>query len=184
MTEEVTGNTQGLKASELKALERLYRRRVAPTEIVSAELAAQLAEQAAELHRQVGVLIDRRGAIQHVIVGDASKLVLALPERPGQGGSLGRSYVPSYVNSTNCSTSSISSRSTRTSCGTPPTSPIRIRCGPTTPSTSRLLSRLPQTTSSSSPAIERSSPPRARPAWRRVRSVNRVLKYPSRRRKR
>ncbi len=76
MTEEVTGNTQGLKASELKALERLYRRRVAPTEIVSAELAAQLAEQAAELHRQVGVLIDRRGAIQHVIVGDASKLVL------------------------------------------------------------------------------------------------------------
>ncbi|HEY1546848.1 MAG TPA: GTPase HflX [Kofleriaceae bacterium] len=76
MTEEVTGNTQGLKASELKALERLYRRRVAPTEVVSSELAHQLAEQAAELHRQVGVLIDRRGAIQHVIVGDASKLVL------------------------------------------------------------------------------------------------------------
>jgi GTP-binding protein HflX len=76
VTEEVTGNTQGLKASELKALERLYRRRVAPTEVVSSELAHQLAEQAAELHRQVGVLIDRRGAIQHVIVGDASKLVL------------------------------------------------------------------------------------------------------------
>ena len=74
--EEVTGNPQGLKASEIKALERLYRRRVAPTEVVSAELAAQLAEQAAELHRQVGVLIDRRGAIQHVIVGDASKIVL------------------------------------------------------------------------------------------------------------
>ena len=76
MTEEVTGNTQGLKASELKALERLYRRRVAPTDIVSPELAAQLAQQAAELHRQVGVLIDRRGAIQHVMVGDASKIVL------------------------------------------------------------------------------------------------------------
>jgi GTP-binding protein HflX len=74
--EEVTGNTQGLKASELKALERLYRRRVAPTEVVSPELATQLAEQAAELHRQVGVLIDRRGAVQHVMVGDASKIVL------------------------------------------------------------------------------------------------------------
>jgi len=74
--EEVTGNTQGLKASEIKALERLYRRRVAPTEVVSSELATQLAQQAAELHRQVGVLIDRRGAIQHVMVGDASKLVL------------------------------------------------------------------------------------------------------------
>jgi len=74
--EEVTGNVQGLKASEIKALERLYRRRVAPTEIVSPELAAQLAEQAAQLHRQVGVLIDRRGAIQHVMVGDASKIFL------------------------------------------------------------------------------------------------------------
>jgi len=74
--EEVTGNLTGLKASEIKALERLYRRRVAPAEIVSPELATQLAEQAAELHRQVGVLIDRRGAIQHVMVGDASKIFL------------------------------------------------------------------------------------------------------------
>ena len=76
MNEEVTGNTQGLKASEIKALERLYRRRVAPTDVVSPELATQLATQTAELHRQVGVLIDRRGAIQHVMVGDASKIVL------------------------------------------------------------------------------------------------------------
>src|SRR3954466_5778580 len=87
MQEEVTGNLAGLKASEIKALERLYRRRVAPTEIVSSELAAQLATQSAELHRQVGVLIDRRGAIEHVIVGDASKIVL--PDvgrmRGGQG---------------------------------------------------------------------------------------------------
>ncbi|MDB4955495.1 MAG: hypothetical protein JWO36_3064 [Myxococcales bacterium] len=76
MQEEVTGNLQGLKTSEIKALERLYRRRVAPTEVVSSELCAQLATLAAEMHRQVGVLIDRRGAIQHVIVGDASKIVL------------------------------------------------------------------------------------------------------------
>jgi len=76
MQQDVTGNLSGLKASEIKALERLYRRRVAPTDVVSTELAAQLATQSAELHRQVGVLIDRRGAIEHVIVGDASKLVL------------------------------------------------------------------------------------------------------------
>jgi GTPase len=76
VTEEVTGNTQGLKASEIKALERLYRRRVAPTDVVSPELATQLATLTAELHRQVGVLIDRRGSIQHVMVGDASKIVL------------------------------------------------------------------------------------------------------------
>jgi GTP-binding protein HflX len=76
LQEEVTGNLAGLGASELKALERLYRRRVAPSEIVSAELATQMATQSAEIHRQVGVLIDRRGAIEHVFVGDASKIVL------------------------------------------------------------------------------------------------------------
>jgi GTP-binding protein HflX len=76
MQHEVTGNLTGLKASEIKALERLYRRRVAPTEIISSELAAQLAQQSSELHRQVGLLLDRRGAVQHVVVGDASRLFL------------------------------------------------------------------------------------------------------------
>jgi GTP-binding protein HflX len=87
MQDEVTGNLAGLKASEIKALERFYRRRVAPGEVVSGELAVQLAAQSAQLHRQVGVLIDRRGAIQHTFVGDASKIVL--PDvgrmRGGQG---------------------------------------------------------------------------------------------------
>jgi GTPase len=87
MTDTVTGNLTGLKTSEIKALEKLYRRRVAPTEVVSGELAQQLAAISAEIHRQVGLLIDRRGAIQHVFVGDASKIFL--PDvgrmRGGQG---------------------------------------------------------------------------------------------------
>lgn len=85
--QEVTGNLSGLRASEIKLLERLYRRRIAPTEVVSPELAAAMAELSATMHRQVGVLIDRRGAVAHVIVGDASKLML--PDvgrmRGGQG---------------------------------------------------------------------------------------------------
>jgi GTP-binding protein HflX len=76
MKQDVTGNTQGLKASEIKTLERVYRRRVAPGEVVSAELASFLCEISAELHRQVGVLINRRGEIEHVMVGDASKIML------------------------------------------------------------------------------------------------------------
>ena len=76
MREQITGNTKGLKASQNKALERIYRRRVAPTDVVSHELATYLCEISAELHRQVGVLINRRGSIDHVIVGDASRLML------------------------------------------------------------------------------------------------------------
>src|SRR5262245_36388601 len=76
MQAQVTWNLVGLKASDIKSLDRLYRRRVAPHDVVSSELASQLAAQSAELHRQIGVLIDRRGAIAHVMVGDASKIVL------------------------------------------------------------------------------------------------------------
>jgi GTP-binding protein HflX len=74
--QEVTGNTLGLKASQIKALERLYRRRVAPADVVSYELAQTLCEVSAEMHRQVGILLDRRGAVEHVMVGDASKITL------------------------------------------------------------------------------------------------------------
>jgi GTP-binding protein HflX len=76
MREQLSGNTKGLKPSEIKALERIYRRRVPPREVVSHELAGTMCEVSAQLHRQVGVLIDRRGAIEHVVVGDASKLML------------------------------------------------------------------------------------------------------------
>jgi GTP-binding protein HflX len=73
---EVTGNRAGLKPSELAALERVYRRRVAPPEVVSAELAAFLCEVSRGIGRQVGVLISRQGAIEQVFVGDASRIVL------------------------------------------------------------------------------------------------------------
>jgi GTP-binding protein HflX len=73
---EVTGNRAGLKPSEISALERVYRRRVAPREVVSAELGAYLCEISRALARQVGVLISRQGSVEHVIVGDASGLTL------------------------------------------------------------------------------------------------------------
>lgn len=83
----VTGNTTGLKPSQLHALERVYRRRVRPEELVSGELGIYLCELSREVQRQVGVLISRRGEIEHVFVGDASRLTL--PEigrlRAGRG---------------------------------------------------------------------------------------------------
>lgn len=88
MNDLVTGNTSGLKSSQLKSLERIYRRRVTPSEVVTPELAAFLCEISAEMHRQVGVLIDRRGTIEHVMVGDASKLFL--PDVGRLRGGIGR----------------------------------------------------------------------------------------------
>lgn len=60
----------------MRTIERIFRRRVRPTEVVSAELASFLCGLSHELRRQLGVMIDRRGQPEHVVVGDASKLWL------------------------------------------------------------------------------------------------------------
>jgi GTP-binding protein HflX len=73
---EVYGNTLGLKQSQLHHLRRTYRRRVDAESIVSPELARHLTEISRETNRQVGVLLDRKGDVQSVIVGDARKLEL------------------------------------------------------------------------------------------------------------
>ncbi len=73
---EIFGNTLGLKASELSALRNTFRRRMSPHEIVSPELARHLTEISRETNRQVGVLVNRKGDVEHVIVGNAHQLEL------------------------------------------------------------------------------------------------------------
>ncbi len=73
---QLHGNLAGLKQSQLSALERLYRRRVPPAELVTSELAQRLAELSLETGRQVGVLINRIGLVEYVIVGDERQLFI------------------------------------------------------------------------------------------------------------
>jgi len=73
---EVSGDTTSLSASALRALERVWRRKVPADVIVSPELAKSLAEASAQSGRQVGVLLDRLGSIEHVIVGSPTGLML------------------------------------------------------------------------------------------------------------
>ena len=73
---QIVGNTSGLKASVSRSAQRLYRRRVEPSQIVSLEFAKHLCQVSSECGRQVGVLLDRRGQIDHVIMGDAARLWL------------------------------------------------------------------------------------------------------------
>jgi GTP-binding protein HflX len=73
---EPSGNTLGLKPSELKHLRNTFRRRVSSHDIVSPELARHLVEFSHETNRQVGVLLSRKGEVEFVIVGNAHKLEL------------------------------------------------------------------------------------------------------------
>jgi GTP-binding protein HflX len=80
---QVHGNLTGLKSSQVKALERLYRRRVPPDRIITPELARYLAEQSLDIRRQVGLIIDRSGTVRYVIVGDDREIVI--PDLSGYG---------------------------------------------------------------------------------------------------
>ena len=47
---------------------------MAPSQIVSPELARQLSELSHETNRQIGVLLDRKGHVEYVMVGDARQI--------------------------------------------------------------------------------------------------------------
>ncbi len=69
----------------MRRLEKMYQRRIRPNEIVSQEFARQLTEISHEIGRQVGVLIDRKGHVTDVVVGDATKIVLPAQDRSRLG---------------------------------------------------------------------------------------------------
>lgn len=81
MPDKVTGNTQGLNARQTKQLERLYERRMRSDALVTPELAFQLTTIADELHRKVALLVNRRGHVDAVAVGDAKRVYLPDPGR-------------------------------------------------------------------------------------------------------
>ncbi len=72
----IEGKTGGLKASQIKALERIYRRKLPANEMITGDLARYLTELSHELKRQLGLVIDRSGTIQYVIVGDDREIVI------------------------------------------------------------------------------------------------------------
>ncbi len=82
---QIEGNKLGLKANQLRRLEKMYQRRIPPQEIVTQEFARQLTEVSHEIGRQVGVLVDRKGHVDCVIVGDASQIVLPVMDRSRLG---------------------------------------------------------------------------------------------------
>jgi len=73
---KIFGNTKGLKADPLRRLQNLYRRRIPPRFPITSELAREISRLSADIRRQIGLLIDRRGRIDFVLVGDRHGLVI------------------------------------------------------------------------------------------------------------
>ncbi len=65
-----------MKANQIRRLQHIYRRKVPAQQIVTQELARYLCELSLEIARQIGVLIDRKGGIESVMVGDHKGIFL------------------------------------------------------------------------------------------------------------
>ncbi len=76
MSKKIEGNIEGLKNSQIKALEKLGDRRLGPSEIINQDFARALTEISFEIQRQVSLLINRKGIVENIIVGDAKRVFL------------------------------------------------------------------------------------------------------------
>ncbi len=66
-------------------LERLYRRRVPVEMVISLDLARACAELSHEMRRQIGLLINRRGSVEAVIIGTDRQVVIPQLARSRSG---------------------------------------------------------------------------------------------------
>ena len=70
------GNKSGLKSNQLRRIENLYRRRIPPEFLITSELANDISILSHEIHRQIGLLVNRAGKIIFVVIGDQQKIVI------------------------------------------------------------------------------------------------------------
>jgi GTPase len=72
----VYGSVRGLKPSQRTRIEKLALRKIQANRVVTQEVARRLTELSAEIGRQIGILVDRKGNIRKVILGDARSILI------------------------------------------------------------------------------------------------------------
>ena len=66
-------------------MERLYRRRIPPDKVVTLDVARECADLTFETRRQIGLLVNRQGQIESVIIGNDHELVIPNLSRTRSG---------------------------------------------------------------------------------------------------
>jgi GTP-binding protein HflX len=72
----VSGSIRGLKPSQRTRIERLGLKRIPADRVVTQELSRRLTELSAEVNRQIGLLVDRKGNVRKILVGDARSILI------------------------------------------------------------------------------------------------------------
>ncbi len=82
----LSGFTSDLKSQQIHRLEKLLTKKIPPDQIITQEFARQLTELSFAMGRQLGVLVNRLGYVEHVVVGDTTQIELPDLKRVRSGG--------------------------------------------------------------------------------------------------
>ncbi len=80
----INGNTQSIKERLLNELEELYDKKFGSRELVPVELAETIARISHEINREISVLINRRGIVVDISIGDSG--TVSLPQLDNRRG--------------------------------------------------------------------------------------------------
>ncbi len=96
---EVYGNVQGLNHLIKRRLENLYKKKVEATSIIPFDTARNILQISKEISRQVGLLINRRGVVEYVIVGDRMgiRIPVLSTERVGRARFRGIRFIHTHL---------------------------------------------------------------------------------------
>ncbi|MEW6530803.1 MAG: GTPase HflX [Thermodesulfobacteriota bacterium] len=96
----VFGSLKGLKPSQRTRLEKLALRRVPPDKALTQEISRQLTELSAEIGRQIGILVDRKGLVRKVLVGNGRSILIPKLDgwRVGPGRLRGLRLIHTHIN--------------------------------------------------------------------------------------
>jgi GTP-binding protein HflX len=71
---KVSGKLTGLKKQQISRIEKLYRKKIPADKIISVEMAEALGELSHEINREIALIINRRGQIVNIHVGEFDRV--------------------------------------------------------------------------------------------------------------
>lgn len=79
---------------------KLYRKRLSPNTVITYDLAQNIVDISREISRQIGILINRRGIIEYVIIGDKNRIEIPKlsTERVGRARFRGLRFIHTHLN--------------------------------------------------------------------------------------
>ena len=96
---ELYGNTEGLNHLQKRRLLNLYRKKVETDRVISFERARNMMEISREISRQVGIIVNRRGVVEYVVIGtkEGIRVPALSSERIGRARFRGLRFVHTHL---------------------------------------------------------------------------------------